>query len=83
MMSVKASVEGRRGRREVLRFGRAYGMPSRSFFKRTPSSPEPFKDNLLWGNPNATDEEIAKACDVAQVTSFLGDLPDGLDDQTR
>ena len=36
------------------------------------------KDNLLWGNPNATDEEIAKACDLAQVTSFLKDLPDGL-----
>jgi ATP-binding cassette subfamily B protein len=36
------------------------------------------KDNLKWGNQNATDEEIAKACDVAQVTPFLGDLPDGI-----
>ena len=39
------------------------------------------RDNLKWGNPNATDEKIAKACDVAQVTSFLGDLPNGLDTQ--
>jgi ATP-binding cassette subfamily B multidrug efflux pump len=36
------------------------------------------KDNLLWGNASASDEEIAKACDIAQVTPFLKDLPDGL-----
>jgi ATP-binding cassette subfamily B multidrug efflux pump len=36
------------------------------------------KDNLLWGNAAATDEEIQKACDLAQVTPFLKDLPDGL-----
>lgn len=39
------------------------------------------KDNLKWGNPNATDEEIMKACDLAQVTPFLKDLPNGLDTQ--
>jgi ATP-binding cassette subfamily B multidrug efflux pump len=39
------------------------------------------KDNLKWGNQNATDEEIAKACDLAQVTSFLKDLPNGLETQ--
>jgi ATP-binding cassette subfamily B multidrug efflux pump len=37
------------------------------------------KDNLRWGNANATDEEIQKACDLAQVTPFLKDLPNGLD----
>lgn len=37
------------------------------------------KDNLKWGNQNATDEEIANACDVAQVTPFLSDLPNGID----
>jgi ATP-binding cassette subfamily B multidrug efflux pump len=36
------------------------------------------KDNLLWGNAQASDEEIQKACDLAQVTPFLKDLPDGL-----
>jgi ATP-binding cassette subfamily B multidrug efflux pump len=36
------------------------------------------KDNLLWGNASASDEEIQKACDLAQVTPFLKDLPDGL-----
>lgn len=35
--------------------------------------------NLLWGNPNASEEEIAQACDVAQVTPFLKELPKGLD----
>lgn len=37
------------------------------------------RDNLKWGNENATDEEIQKACDVAQVTPFLKDMPQGLD----
>jgi ATP-binding cassette subfamily B multidrug efflux pump len=37
------------------------------------------RDNLRWGNANATDEEIQKACDLAQVTPFLKDLPNGLD----
>jgi ATP-binding cassette subfamily B multidrug efflux pump len=36
------------------------------------------RDNLLWGNPNATDQEIAQACDVAQVTPFLAELPQGI-----
>ncbi len=39
------------------------------------------RDNLKWGNANATDEEIMKACDVAQVTPFLKDMPNGLDTQ--
>ena len=30
------------------------------------------------GNENATDEEIMAACDIAQVTPFLKDMPDGL-----
>jgi len=37
------------------------------------------KENLLWGNENATDEEIYEACDAAQVTSFVGALKDGYD----
>lgn len=37
------------------------------------------RENLKWGNENATDEEIMLACDAAQVTPFLKDLPEGLD----
>lgn len=37
------------------------------------------KENLLWGNENATDEEIDEACEAAQVSSFLGSLSDGYD----
>jgi len=37
------------------------------------------RSNLLWGNEHATDEEIMEACDVAQVTPFLKEMPLGLD----
>jgi ATP-binding cassette subfamily B multidrug efflux pump len=37
------------------------------------------RSNLLWGNPNASDEEIWKACDIAQCTSFIKGFPQGLD----
>jgi ATP-binding cassette subfamily B multidrug efflux pump len=37
------------------------------------------RSNLLWGNPNASDEEIWKACDIAQCTSFIKSFPRGLD----
>ncbi len=34
-------------------------------------------DNLRWGNKNATDEEIAKACEIADAHSFISSFPDG------
>ena len=37
------------------------------------------KDNLRWGNENATDEEIAEACRLAQADSFIQDMPDKYD----
>ncbi|MFA6830540.1 MAG: ABC transporter ATP-binding protein, partial [Bacilli bacterium] len=37
------------------------------------------KDNLKWGNPNATDEEIQKACDLAQASGFINSFPQKLD----
>jgi len=37
------------------------------------------KGNLLWGNINATDEEIEKACKVACADVFINELPEGLD----
>lgn len=39
------------------------------------------RDNLRWGNENATDEEIWKACDIAQCSEFLHSFPQGLDTQ--
>ena len=37
------------------------------------------KDNLKWGNENATDEEIAEACRLAQADEFVNTFPDGYD----
>lgn len=37
------------------------------------------RENLSWGNENATEEEMMRACDAAQVTPFLEHLPNGLD----
>ena len=35
-------------------------------------------ENLRWGNADATDEELWVACDAAQASEFLRQLPDGL-----
>ncbi len=35
------------------------------------------KDNLRWGNPNATDEQIVAACVAAQADGFIRSFPDG------
>lgn len=37
------------------------------------------RDNLKWGNKNATDEEIIKALKIAQAYEFVSKLPKGLD----
>lgn len=37
------------------------------------------KDNLKWGNPEATDEEIQEACRLAQADEFIQTFPDGYD----
>lgn len=37
------------------------------------------KDNLRWGNPNATDVEIEEACRLAQADEFVRSFPDGYD----
>lgn len=37
------------------------------------------RDNLKWGNENASDEEIWAACDLAQASEFLHTFPKGLD----
>ena len=37
------------------------------------------KENMRWGNPDATDEEIMEACRLAQADSFIQTFPDGYD----
>ena len=37
------------------------------------------KDNLLWGNPDATDEELVAACKLAQADDFVRSFPDSYD----
>ena len=37
------------------------------------------KDNLRWGNKNATDEEMIEACKLAQADEFITQFPDGYD----
>ena len=37
------------------------------------------KENLRWGNENATDEEIKYVCKLAQADEFVETFPDGYD----
>lgn len=37
------------------------------------------KDNLRWGNAQATDEEMIHACKLAQADEFVQSFPDGYD----
>lgn len=37
------------------------------------------KDNLRWGNENATDEEMERICKLAQADEFIKSFPDGYD----
>ena len=37
------------------------------------------KDNLRWGNKNATDEELIHACKLAQADEFVTQFPAGYD----
>jgi ATP-binding cassette subfamily B protein len=37
------------------------------------------RDNIRYGRPDATDEDVWDAADMARCMSFIRDLPDGLD----
>ena len=37
------------------------------------------RENLRWGNPNATDEEMVHACQIACADEFIRSFPDGYD----
>ncbi|MGM9645745.1 MAG: ABC transporter ATP-binding protein [Eubacteriales bacterium] len=37
------------------------------------------KENLRWGDENASDEELVRACKLAQADEFISSLPNGYD----
>lgn len=37
------------------------------------------RENLRWGDMNATDEELVRVCKLAQADEFINTLPDGYD----
>ncbi len=37
------------------------------------------KENIKWGDANATDEEVVRVCKLAQADEFIKDFPDGYD----
>ena len=58
---------------EVLRDGVAMVLQRNVLFAGT------IKENLRWGNPDATDEELEEVCKLAQADEFIRQFPDGYD----
>ena len=58
-------------RLEALRDGVSMVLQKNVLFSGT------IADNLRWGNENATDEELAEACEIADAKSFVESFPDG------
>ncbi len=58
---------------EALRDSVAFVLQKNLLFSGT------IKDNLRWGNENATDEEMIEACKLAQADEFISAFPDGYD----
>ena len=57
----------------ALRDGVAMVLQKNELFSGT------IRENLRWGNEEATDEEIEEACRLAQADSFIQDFPDKYD----
>ena len=66
-------VDVRRYDLEALRDAVAFVLQKNELFSGT------IKDNLRWGNPNATDEEMLEACKLAQADEFIQQFPDKYD----
>ena len=58
---------------EILRNNVAVVLQKNVLFSGT------IKDNLRWGNPDATDEEMLEACKLAQADEFIQQFPDKYD----
>ncbi|MBM6828827.1 ABC transporter ATP-binding protein [Anaerotignum lactatifermentans] len=72
----KVSVGGRDVREyelEALRDAVAVVLQKNVLFSGT------IKENLRWGNADATDEELLEVCRLAQADSFISTFPDGYD----
>jgi ATP-binding cassette subfamily B multidrug efflux pump len=40
-------------------------------------------ENIRWGNPDATDEQVRRAADIAQATEFIEKKPDGFNSRVE
>lgn len=58
---------------EALRQGCAMVLQKNTLFSGT------IRENLLWGDPNATEDQLWAACRAACADEFLERMPDGLD----
>ncbi len=58
---------------ETLRDNVAMVLQKNTLFSGT------IKENLRWGSPNATDEELIHACQLACADEFISGFPDGYD----
>lgn len=58
---------------EVLRDSVAMVLQKNQLFSGT------IKENLRWGNKEATDEEVIQACKLAQADDFVSSFPEGYD----
>ena len=58
---------------ETLREGCAMVLQKNTLFSGT------IRENLLWGDPNATEDQLWAACRAACADEFLERMPDGLD----
>ncbi len=66
-------VDVRRYDLQTLRHNVAMVLQKNTLFSGT------IKENLRWGNPDATDEELVHACRLAQADDFICTFPDGYD----
>ena len=72
--SVKVGgVDVRRYDLETLRSAVSVVLQKNQLFSGT------IRENLRWGNPDATDEEMEEACRLAQADEFIRTFPDGYD----
>lgn len=58
---------------DVLRRGVAMVLQKNVLFSGS------IRDNLKWGDPNATEEQIVAACKAASAHEFISSFPDGYD----
>ncbi len=58
---------------KVLRDKVAIALQTSELFSTT------IRENIKWGDPNATDEEVARAAEVAQAAEFINSKEEGYD----